>query len=311
MSADDRERVKVSRRFEYKKTGVSTPGIIIVYLFLLLVCLTMLFPFIHELAKSFSYPTEVDAGRVSVWPREFTFGNYHFFFRYDLLREPLIRSFFNSIYITVVGTVWSVFFTAMMAFPLSRPRKEFRIGPIIMGVVIFSFVFRAPLVPYFLAIRAYGLMDSHWAIIIPHTIIPFHLILMLTFYRGLPEELFDSCRIDGGGDFRLFWQIALPLSKAALATIGIFTAVMLWNIFLHAVLFIRTAELNPLQVYVRGVMIAEVTVLAQDFAQHDPFAISQSIKSSLILMTTVPIIVVYPFLQKYFIKGALLGALKA
>lgn len=287
-----------------KKVTVSH---VLIYGILLMVGVSMILPFVHELAKSFSYPSEVAAGRVGVWPRQFTWGNYYYFYRKHL--GPLAQAFWNSIFITVVGVIWSTTNTAIFAFPLSRPRQEFHPTKPIMYIVLFSLVFFPPVIPYFLSVKSYGLMDTHWAIILPHTIFPFQLILVITFFKQLPEELFDACRIDGGTDWHLLRHVAIPLSKAVLMTISLFSAVVLWNIFFHAMLFIRSVDLQPLQVFVRGILQA-----GGDFSRagtaKDPFAETESTKSAIVLLTTIPIILVYPLLQKYFAKGVLLGAVK-
>ena len=181
-------------------------GVFFVYIVLALVAIIMLFPFAHELAKSLSYPTEVAAGRVLLWPRDFTWGNYLYFTKF----AQLWRSFANTIFITVVGTTWTVLMTAMMAYPLSRSKKEFRLGPVVRVMVVFSMVFFPPMIPYFLAIRSYGMMDSFSALILTHTIYPYYLLMIISFYHGLEEGLLEAARIDGAGDFRLFCQFALP-----------------------------------------------------------------------------------------------------
>jgi putative aldouronate transport system permease protein len=270
----------------------------------------MLLPFVHELAKSLSYPSRVNDGSVTFVPQQPTWGNYLHFT--DPTYVFLWRSFLNTTFLTVVGTLWSVFFTALMAYPMSRPRTEFRIGPGLMILVVFTIIFFPPVIPYFLAVRAYGLMDSLWAIIFAHTVMPFHLILVVSYYRGIPEAMFDSCRIDGANDLRIVWQVAMPLSKPVLATIAVYTAVILWNILFHALLFIRNPKLMPLQPMVRAILQESTQFIGDARMQRiDPFYRSESSYSALVLMTTIPIIVVYPFLQKYFIKGALLGALKS
>lgn len=279
-----------------------------IYAVLTAIALTMVLPFVHELAKSFSYPTEVAAGRVSLWPREFTWGNYGYF--YQKHRATLTRSFVNSLYITGFGVFWSTLNAALFAFPLSRPHNEFRLTKPIMYLVLFTLVFSPPVIPYFLAVKSYGLMNTHWAIILPHTIFPFELILVISFFRQLPEEMFDACRIDGGGDWHLFRHVAVPLSKAALVTVALFASVALWNIFFHAMLFIRTPELQPLQVFVRGILQAGGDIATSGQLIKDPFAETESTKSAIVILTTMPIILVYPLLQRYFAKGVLLGAIK-
>ena len=292
---------------ERRRIGGTAVSGLLIYLVLIFIALAMVLPFIHELAKSFSYPSEVDAGRVSLWPRKATLGNYYYYYRKHLI--PLSRSFGITIYITGFGTLWSIYMTALMAYPLSRSKREFRLGPFAMGIAIFSIIMFPPIIPYFLAIRSYGLMDTLWSIILTHTVVPFHLILLVTFFRQLPEDLFDSCRIDGGSDWRIFFQIVLPLSKAALATVAIFTAIILWNIFLHPLLFINNPKKFPLQIFLRSIF-QEGGADPEVLLQRDPFDNTESIKSALVILTILPIVLIYPLLQKHFIKGIMLGALK-
>jgi len=292
---------------ERRRIGGTAVSGLLIYLVLIFIALAMVLPFIHELAKSFSYPSEVDAGRVSLWPRKITLGNYYYYYRKHLI--PLSRSFGITIYITGFGTLWSIYMTALMAYPLSRSKREFRLGPFAMGIAIFSIIMFPPIIPYFLAIRSYGLMDTLWSIILTHTVVPFHLILLVTFFRQLPEDLFDSCRIDGGSDWRIFFQIVLPLSKAALATVAIFTAIILWNIFLHPLLFINNPKKFPLQIFLRSIF-QEGGADPEVLLQRDPFDNTESIKSALVILTILPIVLIYPLLQKHFIKGIMLGALK-
>ena len=273
----------------------------------LFVGLTVLLPFLSEVAKSFSQPSEVQSGRVTLFPRQFTFGNYHYFYRKHL--ETLSRAFLNSLFLVVAGTFWSVLHTALMAFPLSRPRKEFPLNRPIMWLVIFSLVFVPPVIPYFLTVKTYGLMDSLWAIILCHTVIPFQLVLVMNFFRGLPQDLFDSAIIDGANDFDVFVHVALPLSKAILAVVALFVAVLMWNIFYHAMLFIRSNDLMPLQVFVRGILQGGGDIL-QGSEIKDPFAETESSKSAIVLLTTIPIMLLYPYLRRFFVRGSLQGALK-
>jgi len=266
----------------------------------------MVLPFIHEVAKSFSDPSEVDAARVSLWPRKFTLGNYYYYYRKHL--APLLRSFGITIYVTAVGTGWSVYATALMAYPLSKPRREFKLGPFVMGIVVFSIIMFPPIIPYFLTINSYGLTETLWSIILTHTIVPFHLVMLTTFFRQLPEDLFDSCRIDGGSDWRIFSQIALPLSKAALAVVAIFTAIILWNIFLHPLLFITNPKKFPLQLFLRSIF--QKGADPEQLLQRDRFDNTASIKSALVVLTTIPIVMIYPLLQRHFIRGMMIGAIK-
>lgn len=275
---------------------------------LVVVLLVMVLPFWHEIAKSFSAPGNVNAGQVGLWPVNPTLGNYYYYYRVHL--TPLMRSFGITAWITVAGTIWSVFFNALTAYPVSRGKRHFKAAGLIMGLAIFSIVFTPPIIPYFLTIRGYGLLNSGWAIILPHTIIAFHMIIIVVFFREIPEEIFDSCRMDGAGEFRVFLQIVMPLSKAVLATVAIFSTILFWNIFLHAVLFITDPRMQPLQIFVRSIFAGGGDAARSAGGAFDPFAESESIKSALVMLTILPIAVVYPFLQKYFAKGIMVGSIK-
>lgn len=291
-----------------RKMGASIGGQIAIVVVLGIVGLVMLLPFVNEIAKSLSDPEIVKRGLVGLWPRGITLGNYRYYLNPEF--DGLWRAFANSVYITAVGTVWSVFFTACMAYPMSKPRHIFRAGPALSLLIVFAIVFFPPMIPYFLAVRSYGLMNTRWVIILAHTIGPFYLIIVRTFFRSLPQELFDAAQIDGAGDLRQAFQIAFPLAKPALATIGIYTAVLLWNIYLHALLFIRDPSLMPLQPVVRS-LVATAQDTGVVSLEYNPFRNSESAKSALVIISTAPIVLVYPLLQRYFTKGALLGSIKS
>ncbi|MEI6875560.1 MAG: carbohydrate ABC transporter permease [Spirochaetota bacterium] len=282
-------------------------GDIGIHAILIIVVLAMVLPFVHEIAKSLSSPKAVSSGLVGLWPREPTMGNYLYFYTKQI--NPLLRSYGTTVFITVVGTVWSLIVSSMLAFSISRPKKEFSWGILAMSVAIFSMIFTPPIVPYFLAIKSYGLMDSVWAIILPHSVVPFHLIILVTFFRELPSELIDSCRIDGAGSFTIYRRMVIPLSTAALATIAVFTAIIFWNIFLHPLLFIRTPGKEPLQIFLRSIFEGAGTEVVTTM-EVDPYAQAESMKSALVVITTLPIAIVYPFLQRYFVKGMMVGAVK-
>jgi ABC-type glycerol-3-phosphate transport system permease component len=291
-----------------RKTGASVTGQVAIISVLLLYAAVIVLPFLNEIAKSFSNPEVVARGRVGFLPVGFTLGNYAHYLNPEF--NGLWRAFGNSIYITAIGTVWSVFFTACMAYPMSKPRHVFAAGPFLSGLVVFAIVFFPPLIPYFLTVRSYGLMNTRWVIILAHTIGPFYLIIVRTFFRSLPQELFDAAEIDGASDIRQAIQIAMPLAKPALATIGIYTAVLLWNIYLHSLLFIRDASLMPLQPVVRSLMNTSSDTGAVTLV-YNPFRNSESAKSALVLLSIAPIALVYPLLQRHFAKGALLGSVKS
>ncbi|TXK80637.1 carbohydrate ABC transporter permease [Paenibacillus sp. N3.4] len=274
------------------------------YAFLILIGLTMVLPLLHVIAQSFSSNPAINAGKVYLWPVEFTASNYKL-----VLGESLIwRSFFVSIYITAVGTVINLAMTALLAYPLSRSEYVFR-KPILLLVLV-TLIFHAPLIPNYLLIKSLGMNNSLWALMIPGAISAFNLFVMRSFFLALPNELIDSGRIDGCGELRILWNIILPLSKPAMATLGIFYAVAHWNSYANALYFINDRMKYPLQVRLREFLITDSSTInapANDLLVSSP----EGIKMAIIVVATVPIMMVYPFLQKHFTKGMLVGSVKS
>jgi ABC-type glycerol-3-phosphate transport system permease component len=296
-----------AHRSEARKLGSGPIWTASVYVILVLVAVVMLMPFIHEIAKSFSHPVAANSGEVVFIPKNPTIENYTYFLQDRYHR--LWNSFLITIYLTTFTSLFSVTLTAMAAYPMSRPKKEFPLLGVMQGLLVFSLVFFPPLVPYFLTVRGYGLMDTLWAIILAHSILPFNLVLAINYFRGLPEEILDSCRVDGASDFLILFRIVIPLSAPMLATITVYISVLIWNIYLHPLLFIRSPEIMPLQPVVRSIFTESLDATQ---ARNDTiFDNSESTKSALLLLSIAPIVAVYPLLQRYFVKGALLGAVKS
>ncbi len=274
------------------------------YAFLTAAAATMIMPLLHLLAMSFSSPIAADSKKVFLLPVEFTTGSW----AHILQTEELWRSFGVTVYITVVGTLISMFFSVLTAFPLSR--REFLLRkPVMLGIVI-TMIFNAPMIPFFLTVRELGLMNSLWSLMIPGAIGTFNMIIIRTFFMGIPGELDDSARIDGCSDFRILFQIFLPLSKPVLATVGLFYAVGYWNTFQRAVLFLRDPSMWPLQMKLRSYLQTPEELAAVNLFLGDYDFNTTTLKAATIIFATIPIVLVYPYLQKYFVKGAMLGSLK-
>jgi putative aldouronate transport system permease protein len=274
------------------------------YTLLSVIAATMILPLLQLLAVSFSSPIAAESKQVFLFPMDFTLGTW----KHILQNEVLWRSFGVTIYITVVGTFLSMLFTVLTAFPLSR--REFLLKKPIMLAIVITMIFNAPMIPYFLTVRELGLMDTLWALIIPGLISTFNMIIVRTFFMGIPSDLDDAAKIDGCNDFRLLFQIYLPLSKPVLATIGLFYAVGFWNTFQPAVLFLRDQTLWPLQMRLRGYFISPEALAEVNLVMGDYDFNTITLKAATIIFATVPIVLVYPYLQKYFVKGAVLGSLK-
>lgn len=267
-----------------------------------LLSILMLMPFVKVLATSFSGPTPVDAGKVFFWPVQFTLESW----RYVLKQEPLWNSFFITILVTAAGTCLCLLVTSLFAYPLSK--NEFKLAKLLMIMIVITMIFRYPIIPYFLALRSYGLYNSFWVLIVPYTVSAFNLIIMRTFFKGLPKELEEAAQIEGCGYFQLLFKIVLPSSKAVLATLGIFYAVGIWNQFLHPLLFIEDQVLYPLQLKLREYVV-NIDMVSGGLGMVLPYN-NHTLQAATIIFATLPILLVYPFLQKHFVKGAMLGSVK-
>lgn len=274
------------------------------YVFLASAAGTMLMPLVHLLAVSLSSPVAADSKTVFLLPVEFTLASWG----HILQNKGLWTAFGVTVYITVFGTLLSMLFSVLTAFPLSR--KEFLIRkPIMLGVII-TMIFNAPMIPFFLTVRELGMMNSLWSLILPGLIGTFNMIIIRTFFMGIPAELDDSARMDGCTDAGILFRIYLPLSKPVLATVSLFYAVGYWNTFQRAVLFIRNPNLWPLQMKLRAYLQSPEELAAVNLFMGDYDFNTTTLKAATILFATVPIILVYPYLQKYFVKGSMLGSLK-
>lgn len=275
------------------------------YLFLTLLALTMLLPFLNVIAQSLSSSGAIDRGEVMFWPVEFTFGYYEYVFG----DASIWRAFAISVYITVVGTFINLLATSSLAYPLSRPEYVGR--RYVLLFVLLTMIFSAPLIPQFILMREIGLVNTLWALMLPTAISAFNLFVLRTFFAQIPSELIDSARIDGCTELRVIWNIMLPLSKPALATIGIFYSVTNWNKYMDALYYINDRSKYPLQVKLRELLITDDLADSGNLAFEVTSHSIQGVQMAVILVATIPIILVYPFLQKYFIKGMMIGSIKS
>lgn len=271
-----------------------------------LATLTMIAPVIHILAVSLSSAEYAQAKLVTFWPKGFNLSIYERIFGMD----QLWRSLGVTVYITVLGTLIALVLTSSIAYSLSRSEMPFK--GLILKLIIVTFVFTAPLIPNYLLVKSLGLEDTLWALMLPTSLSAFNIIIMKTFFQGLSKDVFDSAKIDGCSEFGIYTRIALPMSKPVIATIGLFQAVAIWNNYFQALIFIRTDSLYPLQLLLRQLIVtgkgqgSEMSGVNLELAGLTP----EQMKAGIIVFATVPILIVYPFLQKYFIKGAKLGSLK-
>lgn len=273
------------------------------YIFLTALSISMLVPFFHIFAGSFSSGTAIIQGKVSIWPVDFTFDNYKAVF----LDPSLWKSFGVTVYITVFGTFLNLVFTVLMAYPLSKIRLKGR--RIIILFVLFTMIFQAPMIPSYLVVKSLGMLNTLWSLMIPGLISSFNLIIMMSFFRNIPDELFECAKMDGCGEYRILWNIVLPLSLPSLSTIGLFYSVAHWNGYFQALMFIRDQSLFPLQVKLRQLIVESDAQQMLHAAQLTVQSV-EGVKMASIIFATLPILIVYPFIQKHFVKGSMLGSIK-
>lgn len=272
----------------------------VVYTLLTLVAVVSVFPLLFVVSASLTPYSEVlRNGGYVVIPSEFTLDAYR-----QLLAKPEIpRAFGVTVFVTVVGTAINMVLTTLMAYPLSR--KDLPGRSVFLFAVLFTMMFGAGLIPTYLIVKATGLLDTVWAMIIPGAIWVFNVLIMKTFFENLPQELIESARIDGASEFRILLRIVMPLSVPVLLTLGLFYAVGHWNEFFSAIIYIRDQDLLPLQVVVRN-LIAQ----SQSMENIEAAVPTVTVQMAAVVVAAIPMIVIYPFIQKHFQKGVLLGSVK-
>ncbi|MEF2248783.1 carbohydrate ABC transporter permease [Paenibacillus sp. IITD108] len=273
---------------------------------LLLTCAVILVPLLHVLAGSLSETSALIHAKVTLWPVGLNFDNYVLVFK----NTTFWRSFFVTVFITLTGTTINMLLTIFTGYPLSksflRGRKPF------MLFIIFTMIFTAPMIPSYLLVKELGLLNSVWALIVPGALAAFNLILCITFFRGLPEELFEAARVDGMNEYRVVAQIAFPLSMPIVVTLALFYAVSHWNNYYSALLYVTDPDIRPLQLYLYNLLAQFETsdTLSQMNSMVSYDISPQGLQNATIIVATIPIVIIYPFIQRHFIKGAMIGSLK-
>jgi putative aldouronate transport system permease protein len=269
------------------------------------VSLLCLFPLLHILALSLSDSGAIMSGKVGIWPVKLNGAAYALFFN----GTRVIPAFINNVTLTVVGVTLSMLFTVLAAYPLSR---SYFIGRRLFSLaIIFTMLFSGGLIPTYLVVKMLGLINSYWAIWFLGLISPFNMLIMKTFFENIPKDLDDAARIDGCSELRILMHIVMPLSKAVLATLALFYGVGYWNSFMQILVFITDSNKYTLTVLVQQ-MIQSQELMVELNANPDQIhsLVPESVKSVGIIIMIVPMLVVYPYLQKYFVKGVMLGSIK-
>lgn len=271
-------------------------------LLVLFSCVTI-YPFLHVTSVAFSSNTEAVRPGLHFYPREVDLTSIK-----KIITAPeLLNAYKNTVFRTVVGTILSVLCTGMGAYAISKEHLPFK--KIIMSVIIFAMFFSGGMIPEYLLIRNLRLMNSVWSMILPNLVWGLNMIIMRNFFIAIPESLEESAKIDGANDFKIFSRVYLPLSKPVMATIAMWMAVFHWNAYLDNLLYINDNSKFVLQRMIRNLIIDAQVSYMESMSSSASLSL-ESLKSATILVSIVPIIMVYPFVQKYFIKGVMIGAVK-
>lgn len=277
--------------------------------FLLVITILILLPLIFIVSASFSSAEAVIAGKVTLWPVDFSLLGYETIFEH----KKVWNGFANSLFYTFFGTIFNVVMTIIAAYPLSRNDLVGR--RFITFAFIFTLLFNGGLIPTYIVVRDLGLINTRWAMILPTGIGPFNLLITISFFRTtIPPELIEAARIDGANDFRTFGSIVLPLARPIIAVLVLFYAVNThWNTYFQALIYLKDQELFPLQLVLREILIqnsidASMLIDIEDLVARE--GLRELLKYSLIVVASVPVMIIYPFVQRHFVKGMMIGSVK-
>ena len=267
-----------------------------------LIGLIAVLPYVNMLAVSLSSSGPVDSGRVAFLPIELTFENY----KTVLMDKSILKSIGVPALMTVVGTVFSLLMTVMFAYPLSR--EEFRLRKLCNVMILIVFIFNAPIIPWYLTMRSYGLYDNFWALILPSALSTYNIIIVRSFFAEVSPALIDAAKVDGCGEMRTLMQIILPISKAVMATVGLMYGVGYWNSYTTPLYLINDRDLYTLQLRIKSIVLDSNALESMNVVSTGTS--TQALKMTTIIVAAVPVLCVYPFLQKHFVKGMTIGSVK-
>jgi len=280
------------------------------YTFLAFLTIIVLYPLVFVVSASFSSTEAVAAGKVWLFPVDFSLKGYETVFNYGLVWT----GYANSLFYTSVGTIINVVLTIMAAYPLSR--DDFKGRNVFMFILFFTMLFNGGLIPTYLLVKDLGMLNTRWALIIPNAMSVFNVIIARTYFKTtIPKELLESAQLDGCSDFRFLRRIVLPLSGPIIAVVALFYAVGHWNAYFNALIYLRDQSLYPLQLVLQNILVQ--SQISPDMmgsidveTQQQLLGLEQLLKYSLIVVASVPILIMYPFVQKHFVKGVMIGSIK-
>lgn len=307
MASTDLSQGRATNRPKARRIRGSVSGFVfdsVNHLVLIGLAVVTILPFLYVIAGSFAQESEITSRPFFIWPNKFVLDSYRFIFA----TNAFLRSLIITVCVTAVGTAVQVALTFLMAYPLSR--RDLPGRNLVLNLVIFTMVFGGGMIPTFLIVKDLGLLNTYASLFLPLAINAFYLIIAKNFFQELPEELQEAARIDGCTELGVFLRIVLPLSKPILATFALFYAVGIWNDFMSPLLYLSDSSKWPLQMFVRQVTVS--ADVAQVTGEIDPNyrPPAQGVKFATVVLATVPILLFYPFLQKHFAKGVLIGSVK-
>lgn len=291
---------------QIKESSGDKALLIFIHAMLLLFALLVLYPLVYIVSASFSSPFAVISGRVWLYPVDVTTIGYQVVFK----NSQVVTGFGNSLFYTVIGTLFSVSVVMMMAYPLSR--KTFVGRNVLMFLLTFTMLFGGGMIPLYLVVKNLHLIDSRLALIVPGALSVYSVIIARTFFQStIPEELSDAAEIDGCSDMGFLLRIVIPLSKPIIAVLVLFSAVGYWNAYFDALLYLKSVNKYPLQLVLRSILLLNASEGATNVTEMmQRQGIKDQMKYALIVISTFPILLIYPFVQKHFVKGVMIGSLK-
>ncbi|WP_226527205.1 carbohydrate ABC transporter permease [Metabacillus niabensis] len=277
-----------------------------VYLFLSILLVAVLYPLIYIVSASISSPQAVSSGKVWLFPVDLSFKGYEVLFS----NAQILTGYMNSLFYTIVGTLISVTLTVLIAYPLSR--RTFFGRNFLMFFIVFTMLFYGGLIPTYLVVQSLGMVDTRWALLIPNAIAVWQVIIARTFFQtSIPDELVEASEMDGCSDLRFLWSVVLPLAKPIIAVLVLMYAVGQWNAYFDALIYLKNPDLHPLQLVLRNIIILNTGtggIEASEMMERQQLA--DLMKYSLIVAASLPVMLIYPFVQRHFVKGMMIGSVK-
>lgn len=289
-----------------KKTKADRAVDAVLYAVMAMVMVVTLYPFWTQVVISLDGSGAAGVGLI-LWPEQITMESYKLAFQFS----ELWTGYGNTLLRTLIGVVLSVFFTALTAYPLAK--KDLPYNKIFTGFILFTMLFAGGMIPSYLVIKELNMLNTVWALVIPGMLGAFNVLIMRNFFRGIPDEIEESARVDGAGYTRIFFQIVLPLSKPVLATIALWVGVGHWNAWFDAMIYISDPDKQVLQIVLRKIVIqndmSDISNVMNSIGKSTAFS-GRQLQATVIMFSIIPMLIVYPFIQKYFVKGVMIGAVK-